>query len=254
MRWAKHPKRIEIPEGIGGAADAAPGPGMAPAYWSPVRLELREWFRRHAPSLGELYEGAVGLMFGPPLAGRVRFVTHAMREVGNRLPDVMAGRRGDATFQYKGRLDNLSTIWAAAGYSFDGSVPASITAGVGTAVPPGPNLQINRKLFEEIAKLVRDHVATREKPEDAAFRMFQAVAPENRAAREELRPVLKQWVQILKWAASKVHDSGRVDAECCTREELERQFELFEMTVGTLVRGYFKTVDALDEILEDANS
>ncbi len=229
-------------------------PSAGQADWTPGRLELREWFQRHAASLGELYEGAVCLMFGPRLAGRVRFVTHAIREIGNRLPDVMTGRKGDAILQYKVRLDKLSTMWAAAGLPVDGSVPESESIDADTPVPPVAHLQIDRTLFVEIAELVRDHETTRERPEEAAFRMFQAAAPHNQAAREALRPVLKQWVQILRWAVSKAHDSNRVDAECCSREELDRQFELFETTLGTLVRGYFKTVDALDEILEDANS
>jgi len=243
-----------VPDGLAQIPEQDPGRGAVQAYWSPVRLELLEWFQRHAPSLGELYDGAVCLMFGPPLAGRVRFVTHAMREIGNRLPDVMAGRRGDPILQYKVRLDRLSEMWVAAGLPIDGSVPAPVDADAGTAVPPVAHLQISRPLFAEIAGLVRDHGTTREKPEEAAFRMFQAAASNNKLAREALRPVLKQWVQILRWAVGKAHDSNRVDAECCSREELERQFELFETTLGTLVRGYFKTVEALDEILEDANS
>jgi hypothetical protein len=51
------------------------------ACWTPRRRELREWLRRNAPSLAELYEGAVSLLFDVPIPGYTRFVAHAVREI-----------------------------------------------------------------------------------------------------------------------------------------------------------------------------
>ena len=51
----------------------------------------------------------------------------------------------------------------------------------------------------------------------------------------------------------RAHDDGRCDGEC-PRDELERQFVLFERTLMAIVRQFYTTVDELDQILEDANS
>jgi hypothetical protein len=51
----------------------------------------------------------------------------------------------------------------------------------------------------------------------------------------------------------RVHDSGAQDISIDEADFVYR-FELFEMTLGALVRAFFRTVDGLDEILEDANS
>lgn len=241
-----------MPEGVGQVPEDNAGARRVEPYWTPFRLELRAWFERNAPSLGELYKGAVCLMFGAPLAGRVRFVTHAMREIGNRLPEVMAGRKSGPNLQYKDRIDRLIEVWSAIGLPTDGSISGTIQPEA-PGVPASPEVSIDRRVFDAIAGLVKDHVLTREKPEEAALRLFQAAAPENQQSRDALKPVIQQWVRILRWAVGKAHDSGRVDADC-SLEELEHQFELFETTLGALVRGYFKTADELDEILEDANS
>ena len=68
----------------------APIKDAAEASWTPRRVDLRSWLQRNAPSLGELYVGAVLLVFGRPIPGRVRFVAHAVREIRNRLPDVVS--------------------------------------------------------------------------------------------------------------------------------------------------------------------
>src|SRR5262249_17939537 len=52
--------------------------------WTPERLELKAWLTRNAPSLAELYEGAICLLFEHRLPGYTRFVTHAAREIANR--------------------------------------------------------------------------------------------------------------------------------------------------------------------------
>ena len=51
----------------------------------------------------------------------------------------------------------------------------------------------------------------------------------------------------------RAHDDGRCDGEC-PRDELERQFALFEKTLMAIVRQFYTAIDELDQILEDANS
>ena len=221
-------------------------------YWTPARLELRAWLRRNALSLAELYEGAVRLVFDQTLPGRVRFIAHAVREIRNRLPDATSGAKSGPNLQYKNRVDQLARVWQRAGLPTDGSIPDPIRPDR-SDVPPSPELAISRRLFLEISGLIKDHVSTRARPQDAALRLFEMVAPENEQFRTALRPMLQQWLETTDWFMGKAHDSGATDAECCDADELLRQFELFETMLGALVRGFFKTVDELDEILEDTN-
>jgi hypothetical protein len=77
--------------------------------WTAKRLELKAWMAREAPSLSELYEGAVCLLFEKRLPGYTRFVAHAVREIRNRLPDMLSASQPVKQLHYKNRLDAIST-------------------------------------------------------------------------------------------------------------------------------------------------
>src|SRR3990172_9814367 len=113
-------------------------------YWTGRRKELLAWFVRHSPSLGELYQGALWMIFTPNFPGRVRLVAHAVREIRNRLPDVIAGTKTGGTFQWKNALDRLAKDWQKAGFSLDGTIPTSFTGG---QTIPSDEISIKPQLF-----------------------------------------------------------------------------------------------------------
>jgi hypothetical protein len=220
------------------------------SYWTKPRLEMRAWFQRHAPSLGELYEGALKMVIDGKLPGRTRFVAHAVREIRNRLPDVIAGTITGGRVQYPGRLDAMAEEWKKAGFSVDGSPPTIVT---GQQDLPSADVPIPLRLFLNVASLIRDHTKAREKPLEAALRLFGAISPANQQLRDNLRPTIQQWLDVTEWFVKRVHDSGTQDG-AIDGTRFQEHFELFEITLAALVRGFFKTVKDLDEILEDANS
>jgi hypothetical protein len=229
---------------------AVPGPDGP--YWSRARLELLGWLRRNAPSLAELYEGSVRLVFETPLPGWTRFVAHGVREIRNRLPGVISGERGSTRLDYTNRMDDIAKAWKRAGFTTDGTIP-TIHDSQGSVQTPSPEVPLPRRVVLLVAKLVSDHEKTRQRPTEAAMRLFEGLAPENQQIRNTLRPIVMQWLEITGWFQQKVHDSGVADTEL-DAGELRKRFELFELTLAGLVRGFFTTSDELDEILEEANS
>jgi hypothetical protein len=220
--------------------------------WTRRQTELRAWFQRNAPSLGELYEGAIRLIYKDRVPGWTRFVAHAVREIRNGLPDAISGARSGGSLQYKNRLDDLVEVWRNAGLPTDGSSPGTVLGAAGQP-PPTPDVPVPRCVYKEVADLVRDHLKAREKPVEAAARLFEAIAPENQALRGSLRPFIGHWVTVTNWFVEKAHDSGRTDGDV-DEAEFRKKIELFETTLVALMRHFFVTVKELDEILEDANS
>jgi hypothetical protein len=227
-------------------------PTLSEIFWNPTRLELRAWLYRNAPSLAELYEGAVRLIFETPLSGRIRFISHAVREIRNRLPDVISGIKSGERLDYKSRLDEIAKLWEGGGFSLDGSFQDTASSEQVSASSL-PDISVPRQLFVQFADLIKDHNNTREKPIEAAIRLFEGCAPENQQLRDALRPRVLQWLDVTKWFMQKAHDSGTIDANC-DESELRRKFELFENTLAALIRGFFVTLKELDEILENTNS
>jgi hypothetical protein len=155
--------------------------------------------------------------------------------------------------QYKNRLDDVARQWQRAGFKLEGAAAggsgdASDAPGSLTAYVPVP-----RHLFLGIQTLVRDHEDARERPEEAAIRLFESCAPENRGLRDTMRPLVLKWLEVTEWFQRKAHDSGRLDMDVAGEDDLLAHFKLFEATLGALVRGFFATIEGLDEILEDAN-
>jgi hypothetical protein len=136
-------------------------------------------------------------------------------------------------------------VWKKAGFVTDGAFPGS-KIGDSPEVASEGEASLPRKVVVMVASLVADHEAARERPMDAAIRLFEGVLPENQKFRDTLRPVAVQWLEITQWFMKKTHDSGMTE-----------KFELFELTLLGIVRGvstFFATTRELDEILEDANS
>jgi len=212
--------------------------------WGPIRQEIRAWLQRNAPSLAELYEGAVILLYVNPLPGRVRFISQAVREIRNRLPEVISGMKWPQRLDYKSQLDALAKLWRKNGQSF---------ALEETTPPASPTISINRVLYTTIVDLIQTHEETRLTRNEAAQRLFETMAPENRELRVALRPIMRQWLDVTEWFMGNAHDSGRIDGDC-DEPHLQGQFELFEATLYGLVGKFFSTVEELDEILEDTNS
>ena len=225
-----------------------------PDYWNDRRKELRSWFGRNAPSLGKLYEGALYILFFDNFPGRVRFVAHAVREIKNRLPDAVAGPKTNKRLDYVGRLDDLAKEWEKEDFPINGSQPVKVMADDALPTTTYISRRLPRSLYSNIALLVKDHIQTRKKPYDAARRLFQAIDTNNQDAEEMLRPRINQWNECTKWFVKRVHDnSSSTDDQKEDAQEIQRRFEIFEITLSALLRGFFKTLGELDEILEEAN-
>jgi hypothetical protein len=228
------------PEPLGEPATAAP----TITCWTNTRVEIRSWLHRNAPSLAELYEGAVILLDDKPIPGRVRFIGHAVREIRNRLPDIISGPTKKRRLDYTNRLDDLARLPGA----------RILVADLGgEAAPKTTTTAIDRKLALKIAELIQDHLTTRTKPLDSARRLFESIAPENSPQREGLIPVIQQWFNTTEWFMKNTHDSGYGDDDF-QEQELRHRFSVFETTLSALIKPFFDTLEELDAILEDANT
>jgi hypothetical protein len=219
-------------------------------YWNNYRAEIYSWFQKDAPSLGELYVSALDMLYVSPLPGWSRFVSHAVREIRNRLPEIISGVRDTSNVQYVNRLDEIASVWDKQGLPLDGSLPTNITQFDNI---PTDSIPIPRRIFKKISVLIKEHNDGRIKAVDSAKNLFLGPDREPSVVSESLRPVIDQWLQITGWFVGKAHDSGKTDSNVDFKE-FRRQFELFETTLGAILREFFATMSELDEILEEANS
>ena len=219
-------------------------------HWTRNRQELLKWLVKSSPSLAELYKGAVDLLFGRPVTGFSRFVSHAVREIRNRLPGVVSGTGSSGRLDYMSRIDDLSAQWKKARISVEAT---SSDDGRSRSAAGASEVVLPRKVARRIENLIADHDAARQRPQEAATKLFEGIAPSNQRFRDRLRPVLFQWMEVCNWFMERTHESGFTDADI-DLEEFKKNFELFESTLLAIVRGvstFFDNTDELDAILKE---
>jgi hypothetical protein len=217
--------------------------------WTRERLELRRWLLRNALSLGELYEGAVVLLYQDPVPGRVRLVAHAVREIRNRLPDAVTPARGGGRFEYSEAVEAIRPRWeeeAISIHPIDDGPPSDPDQ----AARP---LAISRALADDLVALFEAHRAASERAESAPYRLFEGLAPENQGRRQALLPTVREWKRVTDWFMGHAHDGGKPDS-AVPDATMRANFEVFEEVLYALALGVFPGMDVLDEILAEANS
>jgi hypothetical protein len=218
--------------------------------WTPEREATKSWLTRHAPSLAKLYEGAVKLVFEYSIPGYSHLVGHAVREIGSRLPAVMAGD-SFGRLVYHEEVETILYQWKAAGLGIDGYI-AAVSAADATDKALQNEVTLPVTLVKAIGLLLAKHVATSKKPYERAEALFFAVSPENRRFVDTVRPAIVQWVSVIKWFMECTHVG--IQQRAIDSEELKAKFQLFESGLSSITRNFFETTDELDAILEEANS
>jgi hypothetical protein len=119
------------------------------------------------------------------------------------------------------------------------------------AEPPGSGVALPVKVFRHVQLTLREHSAARERPEQAAVRLWEGLgsSPEDRTA---IVPVINEWLEVTEWFVIRAHDRGQVDF-AYARGEYDQNFGRFERILGALVSGFYPVVEGLDEILGEAN-
>jgi len=218
------------------------------SYWTDRRQEIHAWLHEQAPSLAELYKGCVLLMFDPIVSGRITFISHAVREIRNRLPGETSKR-----LDYTQELEKLVQSWRTHNFPLENIDLVSSTNPKTSLPSSSPETLVPQRLFLEIQSLLFRHSSIRVKGRDRAVRLFEQFVPESQMTSEVLIISVNQWWQTTDWFMKRAHDNGEVDA-ACDEQELHSKFIEFESFLGTLSQSFYSNTDELDEILEEANT
>src|ERR1700689_259293 len=107
------------------------GPMRGPA-WSPARRERRIRLAGASIDLAELYEAAVDLLGAPAAPARMLLLGHCIREVSNRLPNILRPDLPERSEQDKA-VAALVGVWRTADVKIEASV--DVTADAPISVP-----------------------------------------------------------------------------------------------------------------------
>ena len=221
-----------------------------PEYLTATRNSLLVWLERNASELAKLYLSALKLLFeDKEFPARFYLTAHAVREIRNRLPDAVVGVAKTPRVEYVQWLDKIAKEWGEE-FRFDDSGAESTPIS-----PSSPSstvkVEISLNLFRKISSLVKEHSDNRIKNRETTQKMFLAISPEDYETPEALEPIVTHWMKKTQWF-QKAHVSDIKKREWNEREFLHN-FDIFERAMGSLIHEFYKELDELDNVLEQAN-
>jgi len=211
-------------------------------YWNKKRVQLLGWFEKNAPSLGELYKSSLRSLYDASLPARFHMLGHAVREIRNRLPDLIEGI-SKLKIHYDDRLDKI--IEALDKNNFD-IINKEL-----------PNVKETEALipveaYKLLKELLNDHVHNRQKGRKKIIDFFIAMAPEDIELRKLYEKMISDWYDITEEFMRITHINS-IKIQHIDEKNLEEMFLVFENTLYALLCEYFETKGELNGVLEEAN-
>ena len=220
------------------------GPAIT-ADLPPEDRVIYRWLRdeAQAPQLADLFAGAVDILRYKNFPGATVLVSHAVREIANRLPDYLSKETVGARFDYTTRVRELYEVWTRGGLPIETDMPE----GAGLQYVPMPV-----HVFRMIQKILDGHRQASERARRRENILFQAVWPECGQSETLVATALTLWRRTVGWFKKRrlACGPGKYRPET---DELRRQFDIFKTILLTLAQPQTKTMDKIDEILQEAN-
>ena len=214
--------------------------------WTSRRRKLHGWLQEKNPSLAGAYEAAVRLLDTPAFPGRIPIISHVVREICNRLPDLVASIKRDR-IEYFDELKTIEKIWPTS------ILPSAKDYGdTPTIASEDSHVQIPRVAAMAVSTLIeKNH--NRMTNRAIVGELFAKVAGANGHERADLEPIVTEFFNTADWFMGRAHLSNepRQDPE---EEELVQRFEQFEGLAHSLIRSVFATKKEIDALLQQANA
>ena len=222
--------------------------GDGASGWTPEQAALVGWLNTYAPSVEPFYRGALVLAAFDSFPGRVHFITHAIREIGNRLPVALGPKVKKKTAGYPDLTKTIRRRWLAEGLPADGSPPPRLEGSVPSASGPR-RLEVSVGLLASVGKLIASHnqaETNREARERAKFGALSDLG-------SNPSYVIKNWGRWADEAVKLTHARREEPLPAEKDAEWVAKFYAFEQELIAIARPSYENLDALDGLLGKAN-
>lgn len=188
------------------------------------RRRILNWLASETAALAPVYEGAVKMALDHEFPGRVRFVTHAVREIWNRLPDEIAPPSGVSRADYSRLMDVLAVRWEKEGLPPDYQ-------------PTHSEQLVSVPFLKAVAELLegrRNAIQNRDRKTKLLFGDMSEDAP--------TKYNVGRWTAVHDWAVSLVH-VGLKPTKANDEESLVEHFRVFEEALTVIMDRHYEPKD-----------
>jgi hypothetical protein len=219
--------------------------------WDAQRERIYSWLGdQGGPGFAQAFKGAALLMHLKPPA-YVRFVCHALRDITNGLPAVIA-KKERKQVQYHQLMDQILAQWKTE------RLPRGPIATTNVALDQQDSgrfeeVTISAALVEKLATLLNEHEQGRARGKENPLSFLESSIPEIAGRTDLLEIPRAQWKALQADAQQDAHENGKgssaEDEAACAN-----LFARFESLLASLAGSYYVSLENIDAILEEANS
>jgi hypothetical protein len=253
-----------IPPGLSNSPDPYHHSG-----WTPQRRQVHDRLAGKAQPLADLYASAVFLLHHPTWPGRHYLLGHAVREIGQRLPDFLDPRRRPRA-EADAALQAFAATWSGAGLPIAETEPAAPSTSLQEdddstlAAPSGPSnpkpLVIPSDVAQAASELVGVHrQGSTNNYNKAASIILASSVPDRVNTAQEASPegtrdaTVLLWTKTVDWFVDITHVSA-TRTVLPPEEELARRFDIVDNMIEAILAPWYEVLDDLDGALAAANT
>lgn len=217
---------------------------------APSRTSVQESIYRSLielnPDLAALYEGARQMLTSnDPLEGWPHFVSHAVREISTRVPDLVRGAAGARGPDANTHMNQIARAWERHGLPIE-AVEVPLEGDPGQ--PPTLAVEIPHGAVKIITNAIREH-STRE---SMSTKLRDAARMRARGADKAwLDRWADEWTRSHNWAVGHAH--ARLAPMEVSLEDYREEFRRFEATIAGLLGDIVTNKEGLNAVLAEAN-
>lgn len=193
------------------------------------------------PDLAELYEGAIRIIEEDNFPGCGRFICHSVREIRNRLTDIVAGRLDVEHLNYKDEVEGLAKAWGNAGL---GSVYEKHKKNEKIE----SSQKIPREVSVRIEQLLEKHKKVAYTNREKMRMLLVELEPENKTLQGSLSPVVDVLFRETEWFVDRAHVGKEIG-----RSDLVEHFERYEQALYNIIGYFYEGMDDIERITKTAN-
>ena len=225
--------------------------GISTFRWDAQRARIYSWLGdQGGVGFAEAFKGAAMVMHSKPSA-YVRFVCHAIRDITNGLPAMIAKQQRKQV-QYQQLVSGIFAQWETE------KLPRSPITTANAVLEERvsgrfTDVTISAELVEKIGTLLNEHEQGRARGKENPLTFLEASIPES-AGRPDLLAIPRaQWKALHDDAQDDAHENGH---GCNAEDEADcaNLFSRFETLLSSLAGSYYRSLENLDAILEEANA
>lgn len=209
---------------------------------SPRRAELLKWFKENALPLADAYEGAIMMLEQKTFPGRIHFISHAVRDIADRLAFVLDPQLEGSRVPYENALDQIGPLW-----------PHIDSTQTQSDQTPGASdhVKIEYRLALIINAIVEKHRERRKRPSNSEL-LFRYLMRREASVSDVNRGLVQNFKNTREWFMKLTHLRDNA-APVVDEQELLAKFEAFEGMLHSFVGNFFTGTKELDEILRKTN-